>query len=219
VKFLHPSVCLVKLLVIDGHATTRDGVAATFRRFRPDACILQAHDLTEALALVADHADLGAAVIVVGGAGSALEAVDAFQKARAELPVVVLSGAETPRAARDALARGASGFVPRSASPRTLVSAVRLVVDGDRYVPPLILDEPFAGTGAPGDAPARAPALTERQIEVLRRLGEAQSNKAIARDLGVSEKTIKAHVTAILRALNVVNRAQAATAGRDAGLV
>lgn len=207
----------MKLLVIDSDATTLDGLAAAFGQ---DVCVLEARDLGEALALVAEHDDLGAVVLAVGAAGSALESMDAFRQARASLPVVILSGAETPRAARDALARGAAGFVPRSASPRTLLSAVRLVLDGDLYVPPLVLDEGLAGAGERGDAaPFRAPTLTERQIEVLRRLGDGLSNKAIARDLGVSEKTIKAHVTAILKTLNVVNRAQAATAGRDAGLV
>jgi len=190
---------------------TRDELVASLAQLRPDAHVLQAHDLTEALRIAAEHGDLAAVLLVVGPSGSGAEAFDEFRKARASLPVVVLSGAETPQAARDALARGASGFVPRSAAPRTLLSALRLVLDGDRYVPPLVLDEALAGTDAP--------ALTERQVEVLRRLSEGQSNKAIARDLGVSEKTIKAHVTAILKALRVINRVQAAAAGRDAGLV
>jgi DNA-binding NarL/FixJ family response regulator len=61
--------------------------------------------------------------------------------------------------------------------------------------------------------------LTDRQIEVLKRVSEGQSNKTIARDLDLSEKTVKAHVTAIFRALNVINRTQAAAAGRGAGLI
>jgi two-component system, NarL family, nitrate/nitrite response regulator NarL len=61
--------------------------------------------------------------------------------------------------------------------------------------------------------------LTHRQVDVLRRLSDGQSNKAIALELDLSEKTVKAHVTAIFRALNVVNRTQAATIGREAGLI
>ncbi|WP_113889771.1 LuxR C-terminal-related transcriptional regulator [Roseiarcus fermentans] len=211
----------MKFLVVDGHAMTRDGLGATLAQLRPEALVLQARDLTEALALVAEHDDIEAVLLVVGAAGSGLDAIDAFRNARESLPVVVLSGAETARDARDALTRGAFGYVPRSASPRTLLSAVRLVLDGDRYVPPLVLNG-LADSGkseARGDKPPRPPALTDRQIEVLRRVCAGFSNKAIARELGVSEKTVKAHVTAILKALNVANRGQAATAGRAAGFV
>ena len=70
-----------------------------------------------------------------------------------------------------------------------------------------------------GEAGPQRAALTDRQIEVLRRLSQGQPNKTIARELGLSEKTVKAHITAIFRALNVVNRTQAAAAGRDAGLL
>ncbi len=209
----------MKLLLVDGHAVTRDGLVATFAQLRPEAVVLQARDLTEALRLVAEHDDLAAVVLVDGASESGLEAIGEFRSARADLPVVLLSASETARDAREAFTRGAFGYVPRSASARTLLSAVRLVVDGDRYVPPLILDEPPEPQRPEARGEGRPPALTDRQIEVLRRLSDGYSNKAIARDLGVSEKTIKAHVTAILKALNVLNRIQAATAGREAGLV
>jgi len=87
-------------------------------------------------------------------------------------------------------------------------------------VPPVILMEPpglqatesrlRCGSGG---------LLTERQIDVLRRLDEGQSNRAIALELGLSEKTVKAHVTAILRGLRVVSRTQAVAAGRKVGLI
>ena len=117
--------------------------------------------------------------------------------------------------------RGALGYVPKSASPRTFLSAIRLVVEGDRYVPPLILDEAAASPemGSRGEAPVNRSSLTARQVEVLRRLSDGHSNKAIARELGVSEKTVKAHVTAVFKALNVANGSQAAAAGRELGLV
>ena len=93
-------------------------------------------------------------------------------------------------------------------------------MNGDVYVPPLILGE-TAAIRSPDSRAAASPAegaLTERQIDVLKRLSDGQSNKQIALELGLSEKTVKAHVTAIFRALNVVNRTQAAAAGRAAGL-
>ena len=71
--------------------------------------------------------------------------------------------------------------------------------------------------GGPGGG--RSSALTERQIDVLKRLSAGQPNKIIARELELSEKTVKAHITAIFKALNVVNRTQAALVGREAGLI
>ena len=86
-----------------------------------------------------------------------------------------------------------------------------------KAMPPLVLD------GAPADEDdgrqPRRPALTERQTDVLRRLSQDRSNRSIAGELGLSEKTVKAHVTAIFRALNVANRVEASAAARAAGLV
>jgi two-component system, NarL family, nitrate/nitrite response regulator NarL len=69
------------------------------------------------------------------------------------------------------------------------------------------------------EAPLDRPILTDRQLEVLRRISAGQLNKIIAADLGLSEKTVKSHITAIFKALNVMNRSQAAAVGREAGLI
>ena len=210
----------MKLLVVDGHLIARDELAAQFAQLRPETIVLQARDLTEALALVAEHLDLDVVVLAVPAAAAAgLEAIDEFDRARADLPVIVLSPSESARDAREALARGAFGYVPKSAGPRTLLSAIRLVLDGEQYVPPLILEESPEAAAAEAQGRAGRWALTNRQIDVLRRLSDGQSNKTIARDLGLSEKTVKAHVTAIFKALNVADRAHATAAGRRAGLV
>ncbi len=204
----------LKFLVLDGHASARDGLAALLAERHPDAIVLEAGDLSDALRLAAAHEDLGAVLLALpASGGEGLDAISAFGHVGARPPVIVLSACETAREAREALARGAVGYVPRSANPRSLLSAVRLVLDGDLYVPPLVLDE------AADEARAARARLTERQVEVLRRVSDGQSNKAIALALGVSEKTVKAHATAIFRALNVGNRAEAAAAGREAGLV
>ena len=85
---------------------------------------------------------------------------------------------------------------------------------GDVYVPPLVLQAPVASGGA-----GVRGALTERQLDVLRLLSAGRSNKDIARSLGLSDKTVKAHVTAVFKALDVVNRTEAASAARRAGLL
>ena len=148
-----------------------------------------------------------------------MSAIPEFGKRRPELPVIVLSSSEDPRDVRRALALGALGYIPKSSPPRTLLSALQLVLSGNIYVPPLMLAPAAAAPRSTGvDAARPGASLTERQLEVLRLLGKGLSNKEIGRDLGLSEKTVKAHVTAIFKTLNVVNRTQAASAAREADL-
>lgn len=212
----------MKLLIVDDHPVLRDGLAALLRNLGPDTVVLQAGGAEGALRLVDEHTDLDVVILdlLMPGMGG-LSALAEFGRVRPDLPVIVLSSSEDPQDARKALAQGALGYVPKSASQNTLVSAIRLVLEGDVYVPPLILNEMETARqsqlrmrpGAPGSI------LTERQIEVLRRLSEGQPNKLIAHELELSEKTVKAHITAIFKALNVVNRTQAAAVGRETGLI
>lgn len=212
----------MKLLIVDDHPVLREGLAALLRNLGPDTSILQAGEAEEALRLAEVHSDLDVVILdlMLPGMGG-LQALAEFGRERPELPVIVLSSSEDPQDARKALAQGALGYVPKSASQHTLVSAIKLVLEGDVYVPPLILNEMTSApqtpralrTGITGSI------LTERQIEVLRRLSEGQPNKIIAHELDLSEKTVKTHITAIFKALNVVNRTQAAAAGRKLGLI
>ena len=147
-------------------------------------------------------------------------ALRTFGQSRPSLAVIVLSSSENPADVRRALSMGALGFVPKSANPTTLLSAIKLVIGGDLYIPPLILDQTLrhgptriAGGDTTGDA------LTRRQIDVLRLLSRGLANKSIAAELDLSEKTVKAHITAIFKALDVVKRTQAVNAARDAGLI
>jgi two-component system, NarL family, nitrate/nitrite response regulator NarL len=212
----------MKVLIVDDHPVLREGLAALLRQSGPDTSVLQAGDVAEALAFVAQHVDLDIVVLDIVLPGmSGLPAIAEFGRLRPDLPVVVLSSSENPQDARRALAQGALGYVPKSANPQTLLAAIRLVLNGDLYVPPLILDETAAarlahlghGAGLGGLT------LTDRQIDVLRRLVEGQSNAIIALDLGLSEKTVKAHVTGIFKSLNVVSRTQAAAIAREIGII
>jgi two-component system, NarL family, nitrate/nitrite response regulator NarL len=212
----------MKLLVVDDHPIVRDGLAALLGRLGPDTVVLQVGDAARALAMAVEHADLDIVILDIAMPGmDGLRALSEFGRVRPELPVIVISASEDARDVREALAKGALGYVPKSASQHTLLSAIRLVLDGDLYVPPLILGEaPLSpAPDPPGAATAAGSALTRRQIDVLKQLSQGKSNKSIALELGLSEKTVKAHVTAIFKALNVINRTQAAAAGREAGLV
>jgi two-component system nitrate/nitrite response regulator NarL len=213
----------MKLLIVDDHPVLRQGLAALLRQAGPDMHPLEASSAAEAFRLADEHADLDIVILDLIMPGmDGLQALAEFGRRRPDLPVVVLSSSEDPQDARRALSSGALGYVPKSASQHTLVAAIRLVMDGELYIPPLIMaamdDEGVSGGAAPPARPGGAD-LTQRQIDVLRLLSEGHSNKAIAIRLDLSEKTVKVHVGAIFRALQVANRTQAANAGRASGLI
>lgn len=211
----------MKLLIVDDHAIVREGLAAMLRQVGPETVVLQASDGAEGLCMAELHPDLDAVFLDLQMPGvSGMSAVPEFGRRRPALPVIVLSSSEDPHDVRRALALGALGYVPKSAPPQTLLSALQLVLTGNIYVPPLMLDASTAShrAAAAGDKGVRG-ALTERQMEVLRQLSAGLSNKEIARELGLSDKTVKAHVTSIFKTLDVVNRTQAASAARRADLL
>jgi two-component system nitrate/nitrite response regulator NarL len=206
----------MKLLIVDDHPIMREGLVALLHQAGPQTEVLAACDAAEGLGLADIHLDLDAVILDLSMPGlSGPSAIQEFGRRRPDVPVVVLSSSEDPDDVRRALASGALGYVPKSASPQTMLSALRLVLSGNVYVPPLMLRAEAARHSNAGmvDA-AGATSLTERQIDVLRLICRGLSNKEIGRELKLSEKTVKAHISAIFRALNVVNRAQAAVAAR-----
>ncbi len=202
----------MKFLIIDDHPMLRQGVAAVLRDLQAGVSVLEADDGAAGLAQAAQNADLACALVDLRLNGlSGLDTVVQLRQAHPALPVIMLSASEDPADVRAALAAGARGYCPKSAGHATMLAAVRLVLAGEIYVPPLMASAPAVVPEAP------AP-LTARQLEVLHLVCKGRPNKDIARQLGMQEKTVKTHVTAIFRALGVVNRAQAVIAARKAGL-
>jgi DNA-binding NarL/FixJ family response regulator len=203
----------MKLLIVDDHPVFRQGFVALITGEWPDAAVAQAHDGTQALRVLAEQPDLDIVVLDLLMPGTlGLDLLARIGAERPDLPVLVLSTLETEADIRRALARGASGYVPKSAAPSTLVSAIRLVLNGEIYVPPLVL-----GQMPPAQSADRR--LTPRQMEVLRLLAEGYSNKRIATTLGLSEKTVKTHLASIFRLLDADSRTHAIAAARHQSLL
>ncbi len=121
---------------------------------------------------------------------------------------LVISGTQSLQDARRAIEAGACGFVPKTSSPETIISAVKTALEGGRILPREWTQH--AERPQRGDIVAAQIALTARQWDVLEAIANGASNKLIARDLGMAEKTVKVHLTAIFRELQVGNRTQAA---------
>jgi two-component system, NarL family, nitrate/nitrite response regulator NarL len=130
----------MKILIVDDHPIYRKGLIALLDQMEPDTALLQANDAAQALALIAENDDLDVVILdlVIPGMDG-LRAIAEFGKIRPELPVIILSSSENPADVRVTLANGALGYVSKSAAEHTLLTAIRVVLNGDIYVPPFVL--------------------------------------------------------------------------------
>lgn len=144
---------------------------------------------------------------------SRISAVSEFRARFPDTPLVVFSSCEEKDEARRTLEAGAAGYIPKSSAPALMLQAIKLVQAGGSYLPPLLLNR-HPADASPSVAPVKGeePALTPRQLEVLGLVAKGESNKAMARRLGISEATVKTHMQAIFQALQVKTRSQAAIA-------
>ncbi len=129
------------------------------------------------------------------------------------LRVALMTGDVSKALAEETIELGAAGFVPKTMPAKSLVNAIKFMAMGEKFVPADLVAEDDAAKPNPF-----AQNLTERETQVLRGLTEGKSNKEIARDLGLSEPTIKLHVKTLYRKIGAMNRTQAALMAKDAGL-
>lgn len=202
----------MRVLIADDHPLVRDALARTVRELEAGAEVLEAGDLEALLQLAREgSADLALVDLNMPGMGG-IAGVHRLRQAAPTLPVVVASGQEDSATIRAVLAAGALGFIPKSERPEVLLGALRLVRAGGVYVPPRLLD----ASAAP--AAAKTGDLTPRQLDVLACLMRGEPNKLIARALGLTEGTVKIHIAAILRVLQVRNRTEAVLRARELGI-
>jgi DNA-binding NarL/FixJ family response regulator len=212
----------MKMLLVDDHALFREGLKLLLRSLGGDLEPDEAGDCAQALDKMAGgRYDLVLLDMNLPGRGG-LDALTALREAAPSTPVVVLSGEEDPQLVRGAIDRGAMGFIPKSSTPEILIPALRLALAGGVYLPPAVLDT-RAGSARPASpqpkAEEAAPAgLTQRQTAVLRCVIQGKPNKVIARELDISEGTVKAHLSAVLQALGAHNRTEAVYAAARLGL-
>lgn len=210
----------MRVLLVDDHKLFREGLKAILAGLDTGIALEEAGDAAEGIRRAsAGGYDLILLDLKMPGA-EGMDALRAMREAVPGTPVVVLSGEEYSHVVREAIELGAMGFIPKSSSPEVLIQAVRLIVAGGVYLPPAVLDSrmpaPLPAKPQPGEA--RLPGLTDRQMDVLRCVIQGKPNKVIARELDISEGTVKAHLSAVMQALGAHNRTEAVYAAAKLGL-
>ncbi len=220
----------MKILVVDDHPLIVEALRHVLRQLERDVDVFGASTAAEGRALVAGHLDANLLLLDLSlPDGDGLDLLAEMRGAFPALPVVVLSASDRREDVLRAIDRGAMGFVPKTSSSQIMLQALRLVLSGGVYVPPAALapsDAGAAGSETAGVAQLEAAApltadalgLTGRQAQVLALILQGKPNKSICRELGLAEGTVKIHVAAILRALNVNTRTQAVIEASRLGL-
>ena len=211
-------------LIVDDHDFVCVGLKATLLDGLRDIKVSTASDGAKALdILLNDSVDLAVIDLFIPGGDGGFDFIDTVCQTYPKLPIIVLSASENPAHIRKCLDIGAKGFVTKSAPKEILFTAITKVLAGDRYIPSALLTT--QGDGGRGNSDLQASAdnttqlLTERQLEILALISKGLSNKLIARELFLSENTVKVHVSAILRALSLSNRTQAGLVGQKLEII
>lgn len=213
----------MKILVVDDHSLITDALSVLFLDLDPAAEVLTTRTAEGGMELLEKNADLDLVVLDLGMPGvSGTSLLESMVAHSPEMKILVLSGQQDPRNVMRVLQLGAAGFVPKSMASDTLLAAVKFVLSGGVYIPADLLEEvnrvAMIGTPErPREAGATRVELTERQEQVLHLLARGAPIKIICRELGLSEGTVKTHVTAIYRAFNASNRTEALLAARRHG--
>ena len=199
-----------RVLLADDHEMVRLAMRAALATLGPDLEWIEAEDATSAEARLAASPAPDLALVDLNMPGS--QGVAWIAHLRRQWPsvrLVVVSAQEEPALVRQLIALGVAGFIPKSDRAAVVLQAVRLVLSGGTYAPLRLLE----GGGTRAAATYEEP-LTPRQEQVLECLARGLPNKLIARELGLTEGTVKVHLMAIFKALEVRNRTEAVLAAQ-----
>ncbi|MGP1357714.1 response regulator transcription factor [Roseicyclus sp.] len=200
----------MRILIADDHDLVREAIAA-FLVAEGQAEVATAGSLPEALEIVASDRAFDLALLDYNMPGmNGLEGLHRMRKAKAGLPVAILSGTTTRALADEAIAAGAAGFVPKTLTPRSMIVAAQFMAAGEVYAPFSVMQQ---------KSQAASGLLSSRELEVLQGICRGQSNKEIALDHDLHEATVKLHAKTLCRKLGAKNRTHAAMIARDRNLV
>ena len=210
----------MKVLLVDDHVLVRDAMRGVLRELDGAAVSLEADSGQQAKDLLVRHPDVSLILLDLRLPDrDGLEMLAELRASHPAIAVVMLSAFNDRDNVVKSLDAGAQGFIAKTASRDVLLGALRLVLAGGIYIPPEILTiaaaplaQPPKPTGLESRLRPQDLGLTDRQMDVLALMMQGKSNKLICRQLDLAEPTVKNHVSAILKALNVSNRTEAVLA-------
>jgi DNA-binding NarL/FixJ family response regulator len=211
----------MRILIVDDHQLFIDGIRHIITSLDKDIEILEATSANLAMQHLEASTDLDLVLLdlhLPGLGGRAIMQHPHIQEAC--LPVVIISGEDDPHTIKSIIDAGVMGFIPKSYSGKNLLNALRTVMDGEIYIPEMIRKQLHnLPAEQHGDQVHRDTGITRRQHEVLQLLASGHSNKQISGKLYLTENTVKAHVSALLRAFGASNRTECVSIARSKGLI
>ncbi len=211
----------MKILIVDDHKMFCDGLRLILQQLEGEIAVVEADCGSAALSMAALDPDIDLVMLDINlPDGDGVEVLRSFSERHPTLPVVMLTASENRSLMRRCFEAGASGYIPKASSASIMLNAVRLVASGGNYLPlSLVLPTPqeVSSPGSTEDG-SKLSKLTKRQAQVLELLKHGNSNKQIADHLGLSEATVKVHISAILKALHLRSRVDAALLAQRVGL-
>ena len=210
----------MKILIVDDHALVREGLRQVLKGLDETVEVLDAPTCARAFAQADAHDDLDLVLLDYHLPDmDGLTALGVLRQSHPELPVFVLSGSASAQTMQKVMAKGAAGYMTKASMSEELLVALRMVLDGDVYVPATLAGLPEAPVPARpialGDG--ALPQMTARQREVLQLLLDGLSNRDISQRMGLSVDTVKDHLGGIMRVLGVQTRTQAVLAAARYG--
>ncbi|WP_421525088.1 response regulator [Pseudomonas yamanorum] len=212
---------MYKILIADDHPLFREAIHNVISDGFPGSEVMETGDLDSALALSQEHDDLDLILLDLNMPGMhGLNGLINLRNESPTIPVVIVSAEQDKQVVLQAITYGAVGFITKSSPRLQMTEAIQQILNGNVYLPPeIIRSQKIGGQRRMNDCLGLAPellqALTRKQLLVLERMTKGDSNKQIAYSLEIAETTVKAHVSAILRKLNVHNRVQAILCAGD----
>ncbi len=206
-----PRAALKRVLVVDDHPLFRQALRSAVEAEFDSATVIDVDTIDHAIRKLRSIGRFDLALLDLYLPGTTgFDGLLRLRKLFPRLPIVIVSGTEDRRLAREALNYGAAGFIPKSSSSAQIAAALREVVNGSVYVPEdLRYGESDPQSQEREELAQRLSSLTRQQLNVLKMLRAGKLNKQIAYELGVSETTVKAHVSEVLRKMKVASRTQA----------
>ncbi len=212
---------MYKILIADDHPLFREAITNVVRDGFPGATIMETADLDSTLELTQEHDDLDLILLDLNMPGMhGLNGLINLRNEAPTVPVVIVSAEQDKQIVLQAITYGAVGFITKSSPRAQMTEAIEQILNGNVYLPSDIIrtQKQASRRTAPEQSsipPELLQALTRKQLLVLERMTKGESNKQIAYNLDIAETTVKAHVSAILRKLNVHNRVQAILSASD----